>query len=104
MYSQSASTGGTPSDNTSCKNDVLLSDVPFEPVERLNASLMRRSSLSETVQWKTKEKKKTEIYLKFIESRINTVIWCGFVCVCTGIEFNSRKKKLVIIKQNRLIR
>lgn len=45
IYNQSANTVGTPSDNTSCKNAVLLSVVTFEPVERLKASLMRRNSL-----------------------------------------------------------
>lgn len=48
MYNQSASTGGTPSDKTSCKNDVLLSVVPFEPAERLKASRIRRNSDSLT--------------------------------------------------------
>lgn len=48
VYNQSANTVGTPS-FISCTKTVLLSSVPFVPVERLNASLMRRNSLSVTV-------------------------------------------------------
>lgn len=48
LYSQSAKTVGMPSDRTSCMNAFLLSVVPFDPAERLNASLIRRSSFSLT--------------------------------------------------------
>lgn len=49
-YNQSASTDGTPSDNTSCKNAFLLSVVPPEPDDFLNASRIRRISLSDTAR------------------------------------------------------
>lgn len=48
LYNQSANTVGIPSDKTSCKNAFLLSVVPFDPADRLNASLMRRNSFSLT--------------------------------------------------------
>lgn len=48
LYNQSANTVGIPSDRTSCINAFLLSVVPFDPAERLNASLMRRNSFSLT--------------------------------------------------------
>lgn len=55
-YSQSANTGGTPSDSTSCKKALLLKVVPFDPVDRLNDSLILRSSPSETEKWENKRK------------------------------------------------
>lgn len=56
LYNQSASTVGMPSDKTSCKNAFLLSVVPFDPADRLNASLMRRNSFSLTEMKKNKKK------------------------------------------------
>lgn len=47
-YNQSAKTAGTPSDKTSCRNAFLLNVVPPDPDDFLNASLMRRISLSDT--------------------------------------------------------
>lgn len=47
-YNQSASTGGTPSDSTSCRNAFLLSEFPPAPADFLKASRMRRISLSDT--------------------------------------------------------
>lgn len=49
-YNQSASTDGTPSESTSCKKAFLLSVVPPEPDDFLNASRMRRISLSDTAR------------------------------------------------------
>lgn len=59
LYNQSANTVGMPSDKTSCKNAFLLSVVPFDPADRLNASLMRRNSFSLTVIKQNKTKNKT---------------------------------------------
>lgn len=46
--SQSAMLPGVPSHKTSCTNAFLLRRLPFEPADRLNASLIRRSSASDT--------------------------------------------------------
>lgn len=51
-YSQSANTDGTLSDRTSWRNAVLLNVVPPAPADFLNASRMRRSSLSLTAKEK----------------------------------------------------
>lgn len=81
VYSQSANTVGTPS-FISWTKTVLLRSVPFVPVDRLNASLMRRNSLSVTVNRKQrrrkkeikKEKKKREYnQFDFIRTPINGI-------------------------------
>lgn len=59
VYSQSANTVGTPS-FISWTKTVLLSSVPFVPVDRLNASLMRRNSLSVTKKMKIEKRKRNE--------------------------------------------
>lgn len=63
-YSQSANTDGIPSDRTSWRKAVLLSDEPFAPDDFLNASLMRRNSLCVTVNGKGKK----QILIKIIKS------------------------------------
>lgn len=49
LYSQSANTGGTQSVNISWTKALFVNIVPFDPVERLKASLNRLSSFSDTV-------------------------------------------------------
>lgn len=69
LYNQSANTVGMPSDKTSCKNAFLLSVVPFDPADRLNASLMRRNSFSLT-EIKERERKTNKHALnRFIYSK-----------------------------------
>lgn len=46
--SQSAMFAGVPSHNTSCTNAFLFRRFPLAPADRLNASLIRRSSASDT--------------------------------------------------------
>lgn len=46
--SQSAMFAGVPSHSTSCTNAFLFRRLPLVPADRLNASLMRRLSASDT--------------------------------------------------------
>lgn len=48
--SQSAMFDGVPSHSTSCTNAFLFSKLPFAPADRLNASLIRRHSASDTAR------------------------------------------------------